>query len=519
MVKTKTKTHASFAAGAVLLAISALVVKLIGVCYKIPLVHLLGAQGMGYFNAAYDVYALLCVISTTGLPVAVSVVGSRYPRAQRRAYLLSLAVFAFLGMLGAASVFIFADRIALWIGAQETAQSLRFIAPAVLFICLSGAFRGYYQAKRNMTPTAVSQVIEAAGKLLFGLLFAHIAIRLGKGTATVSAFAVLGLSIGTLLCLIYLVLCNKSECNMKQHNELSSKLLIKEIMIVAFPVTLGAVLTGLSKVIDLSLIMRRLQDSGIEQGAAVTMYGCYTSMVVPLFNVVPALFTSIAMPLTPHLGHAITNKDHIGQRYILNTAFRWGIAISIPASLGMAMISKQILELLFNDAQEVQTAVPLLIIISIAIPASCMITATSAVLQAYGRAWQPMISTALGCIVKITVLYILCGMPAVGILAAPISTLVCCTVTAIINLYFVAKAAPAFDFANHVVYALAASALAIGIAAIVQRLLPAHIMMSAINVGIIIITAILLYLPVVFLCGLVRISDFKSIISNKEKDT
>ncbi len=518
MINTKTKTHSSFAAGAALLAISALVVKLIGVCYKIPLVHLLGAQGMGYFNAAYDVYALLCVISTTGLPVAVSVVGNRYPGAQRRAYLLSLAIFAFLGTLGAALVFIYADRIAVWVGAPEAAQSLRFIAPAVLFICLSGAFRGYYQAKRNMTPTAVSQVIEAAGKLLFGLLFAHIAIRFKKGMPTAAAFAVLGLSVGTFLCLIYLFLCDKRESDLSQHNELSSKLLFKEMMIVAFPVTLGAVLTGLSKMIDLSLIMRRLQDSGMEQGTAVAMYGCYTSMVVPLFNVIPALFTSLAMPLVPHLGHAIASKDQASQKYILNTAFRWGIAISVPASLGMAMMSRQILELLFEKSPEVQAAVPLLVMISIAIPASCMITAASAVLQAYERAWLPMISTAIGCLVKAASLYILCAIPECGILAAPISTLLCCTVTVVFDLNFIARVAPGFAFAKHFMLALVASASAVGVAAILQRILPVFTV-SAINVCVVMITAVFVYLPIAYLCGLVRISDFKSIISNKEKDT
>ncbi|MBO5841598.1 MAG: oligosaccharide flippase family protein, partial [Clostridia bacterium] len=111
MIFTNTQKQSSFAAGAAILALSAITVKLIGVCYKIPLVHLLGAQGMGYFNAAYDVYALLCVISTTGLPIAVSVVINRYPSAQRKIYLLSLSLFAVFGCLGAAGVFFGADMI------------------------------------------------------------------------------------------------------------------------------------------------------------------------------------------------------------------------------------------------------------------------------------------------------------------------------------------------------------------------------------------------------------------------
>ncbi len=517
MIFTNNQKQSSFAAGAAILALSAVAVKLIGVCYKIPLVHLLGAQGMGYFNAAYDVYALLCVISTTGLPVAVAVVINRYQEAQRKIYLLSLALFAILGWLGAAAVFFGADIIAKKVGAPEAAQSLRFIAPAVLFVCLSGAFRGYYQAKRNMMPTAISQVIEAAGKLLFGLVFAHLALRFGGGSATAAAFAVLGLSAGTLLSLAYLVVSNKRERDIAS-SKITNQTLLKELLVVAFPVTLGAVLTGLSKVIDLSLIMRRLQDGGIPQDTAVAMYGCYSSMVIPLFNVIPTLFGSLAMPLVPHLGHAIARDRKAEQAQILSTAFRWGAAISIPASLGMGMLCKQILELLFSDAGEIQTAVPLLIIICMAVPASCMMTATNAVLQAYGHAWLPMISTAIGCVIKATSLYVLCAVPHVGIFAAPISTCLCCTVIVFINLIFVARIAPPFDFAKRFLLAIVASSAAVGIASLVYRMIAMRVDSLVVTIGATVAAAVIIYLPIAYLCGLVRISDIKSIISNKEKE-
>lgn len=518
MIDTNHKKQSSFAAGAVLLAVSAIVVKVIGVCYKIPLVHLLGAEGMGYFNAAYDVYALLCVISTTGLPVAVSVVMNRRPGNQKRIYLLSLAVFTILGMLGAAGVFFCADRIAIWVGAPAAAQSLRFIAPAVLFVCLCGAYRGYYQAKRNMLPTAISQVVEAAGKLIFGLLFAYLCILGGKRAPVSAAFAALGLSVGTLLCLIYLAIFNKREWRNDNAQDINTGKLLRELLVVAFPVTLSAVLTGLSKVIDLSLIMRRLQDAGVLQTTAVAMYGCYSSMVIPLFNVIPALFGSLAMSLVPHLSHAIGKRDQKAQAHIISTAFRWGIALSVPASLGMGMLSPQILQLLFSCAEETQAAIPMLVIICMAVPASCLISATSAVLQAYGRAWLPMISASVGCIIKAVVLYVLCGMPQIGILAAPISTCLCCMVIAGLNLILLDRFVPEYDFCGTLVRTLGASALAVGTAAVMHRLLFAHLHSLVLCVGFTVLTAILIYFPIAFKCALIRISDIKSITSNKEKE-
>ena len=506
MVFTNQNKQASFASGAVILAISAIVVKLIGVCYKIPLMRLIGAQGMGYFNTAYDVYALLCLLSTTGLPVAVSVVINRHPSQHRRIFRLSLIIFAVLGIWGMGTACFAADRIAAAVGAPDATQSLRFIAPAVLFICLSGAMRGYYQAQRNMLPTAISQVVEAAGKLLFGLLFAYLAVRADHPPAIVAAYAILGVSIGTLLCMLYLMLCHKQDPQAIQLKE-SSVSLIGELLKVAFPVTLGAILAGFSKVLDLSLIMRRLQDAGIQEGSAIAMYGAYSSMVVPLFSAVPVLFSSLALPLVPHLGHAIQNNQIHVQKQILQTAFRWASAISIPACLGMAMLSPAILQLLFAKNTEIAFAIPMLLIISIAIPASCLITVSNAVLQAYGHPWFPMLSTALGCAVKAICLYTLCIQPSIGILAAPISTVLCCAVTATCNLAALGSYTPTFGLARSWTYALAASAVSVGIAALLCK----NISSCAWQVLLAIPTAILLYLPIAYKCGLIRISDIQSL--------
>ena len=109
-----------------MLALSGIIVKLIGVCYKIPLMRLIGAQGMGYFNTAYDVYALLCIISTSGLPIAISVLISRYPDLHKQIFRLSLKIFAIIGALSTVVVFFAAERIAILVGAPEAAPSLRY---------------------------------------------------------------------------------------------------------------------------------------------------------------------------------------------------------------------------------------------------------------------------------------------------------------------------------------------------------------------------------------------------------
>lgn len=516
---TKNKSENSFAWGVALLTASAVIVKLIGVCYKIPLVHLLGSEGMGYFNAAYDVYAMLCIISTTGLPVAISVIINKFSQQHKHVLWLSLSLVLPLGLLGAVLVFLFAETIAIQIGAPQAAQSLRFISPAVLFICVSGALRGYYQGKRNMVPTAVSQIIEAAGKLLFGLLFARLAIHYNNTCAYAAAsFAVLGLSVGTLCCMIFLFFCNKKEETVITSPPLKPSIILSDLLKVAFPVTLGAALSGLSKMIDLGLVMRRLQDAGFSQSMSVSMYGCYSAMVIPLFSAIPSLFGSIAMPVVSHLSHAVYKGDTVLQTQILNISFRLSAALSIPASLGMGMLSDHILKMLFPSSAEQSIAIPLLILMSMSIPASCMISTTSAILQAYGHAWIPMVSTALGAILKAMTLYLLAGNPRIGIMAAPISTLLCCTLIACINLCYILKFAPAFSFVKPWLTTMILSFVSIGAASVLKHVMIAKEMPGIIIVLLTVLTAGALYVILGIKFKILQVSDFKSKIKRTQKN-
>ena len=228
----KNEVNSSFAGGVAILTLSTVIVKLIGVCYKIPLVRLLGAEGMGYFNAAYDVYAILCIVSTTGLPVAISVIMNKYREQHKRIFLLSLCIVIVIGLISALGVFAFSEQIAVRIGASSAAMSLRFMAPAVLFICITGALRGYYQGMHNMLPTAVSQVIEAVGKLVFGLVFAYIAISKHQTLSESAAFAVLGLSLGTFLCMVFLLLYGKREKFQQTSDNVDWHVLLKQLISV-----------------------------------------------------------------------------------------------------------------------------------------------------------------------------------------------------------------------------------------------------------------------------------------------
>ncbi len=435
-----------FMSGVLLLSLSTLLVKIIGLAFKIPMLSFLGTEGMGYFNSAYEIYALLCVISTAGLPIALSMtVSAARTRGDgkeiKRIYRVARNIFLIFGLCGTVLMLVFSRQIADFIGNPDSYMCILAIAPALLCICLASAVRGYCQGFENMTPTAISQLIEAVSKLGFGILFAIVAIKNEFPVFVVAAFAVFGVTLGTFLSVCYLAIEKrrvraKSESIAGGSTRDSSKIL-KELVSIALPITLGSALLGITRIIDMTLIMRRLQDIGVSVLEANSIYGAYTTLAVPVFSLVPALITPVSMAMVPQLSSFIESKNNEGQRSIIEKAMRITVLLGMPASLGLAAFSRPILELLFVDQpQAIDVSAPLLAILGASVVFSCLITTTNAILQSYRRAYIPIISMLVGVAVKFAVSYLLIGDVRIGALGAPIGSLLCNITVTLLNLYF-----------------------------------------------------------------------------------
>ena len=448
----------SFLSGVGILTLSSLTVKVIGLFYRIPLLNLLGTEGMGYFNAAYELYALFCVISTAGLPVAMSVLisameaDSRHEDSQR-VFRVSLRLFALIGGVGTLLLWGLSAPFAGLLGSPLSAASMRAISPTVFLICLSSAFRGFFQGKGQMLPTALSQVMEAAGKLFLGLSFAGIAIARGESLPVVAAYAVMGLTVGTALSVLYL-LCHKRVAYRADpwprfagsNPSIPAKTkVLRPLLATAIPVTLSAGVISLTKCIDLALILRRLQSVGYTAAEATALYGCYSTLAVPVFNILPSLTTSVALSATPALSAAL-QKGKEGVSELKKTAFsalRITLILAIPASLGLAVFAEDVLSLLFRGQPEaVAQASPWLACLGLSVPAACLITVTGAMLQSVGKAHKPIISMLCGVGVKIVVAYVLLGRDGWGMVGAPVTSLCCDAVILLCNLLFVGKYVP-----------------------------------------------------------------------------
>ncbi len=454
MVESEKAVKKSFLSGVLLLSLSTVLVKVVGFVYKIPMLSYLGSVGMGYFHSAYEIYAMFCVIATAGLPVALSVLISAAlargdSRSVRKIFRAAMAVFWIIGVIGSGIMIVAAPWFCRLIQSENAYECILSIAPTVLFVCISSAYRGYFQGYQRMLPTAISQLIEAFGKLIFGLLFAKWALMRGMEPPRVAAAAGWGLTLGTAVSAGYLFLeklrfrrlesC-QSDDGIHEKSTATLRGTLRSLGKLAVPMTLGASAVSLTKLIDMTMILRRLQTIGFSEAAANEAYGSYTALALSIYALLPSLVNSIALPLIPLLSSAIERGDQDRQTAMIRSSYHLTSMVAIPAALTVSAFAKPILSLLFGrEADAVQLAAPLLSMLGTSIFLSCMITATNSVLHAYRSVNKPILSMLAGAAVKIISAYFLIGSPKIGMLGAPISTFLCNLTVVAMNLIFAAR--------------------------------------------------------------------------------
>lgn len=519
-------TKKVFFSGVLLLTLSTILVKFVGLVYKIPMLSYLGSEGMGYFHSAYEIYAVFCIIATAGLPVALSVlisaaVAEGKEREAERIWQVSLTLFVIIGLLGSLLMWGLSGTICRWIKSEDALGCIISIAPTLFFVCVSSAIRGYFQGYQKMLPTAISQLLEALGKLVFGLLFAHFALKNGASVPELAAAAGWGVTTGTVISTVYLAFerlrfKKKSDAKTDTIPPEKGHKVEKKLLQIAFPITLGSFLISLTKVVDMSMILRRLQAIGYTSSEANEAYGSYTTLAISVFALLPTLLNSVALPLVPILSSAITSGDKITEHKMIELSYRLNSLIAIPASIGITLFAQPILSLLFgNEKDAVQTAAPLLSILGISVFLSCMITATNSVLHAYREVKKPIYSTLAGVLVKGVAAYILIGIPAIGLWGAPISSFLCNAVIVSMNMHFVSKFCNNLDVKSLFVYPTLLSILTVGIAYGEYLFLSYHFGDNALTTLIPMATAALLYVVLGCLFGLISKEDISALPMGK----
>lgn len=447
---SKNEKRPSFLGGAAVLAAAVAIVKLIGAVYKIPLGNIIGDEGKAHFTVAYNIYNLLLTISTAGLPLAISKLTSEahaLGRENEKRKLFRTAIWLFFGLGTVFSLVMFfgSAQLASFMNDPLAFWSIRALAPAVFCVCLLACMRGYTQGQGNMTPTAVSQILEALCKLGFGLSLAWYFLQLGRGVELAAAGAILGVTIGTVMSMLFLIFYLLTHRDRTQSLDVpdSSGTLMKKVLLIGVPITLSNSAMSIITLIDSKIVLGRLESiSSLLPETPTALYGQYT-FGMDLINLPPSFVYPVTMSLIPFAAAAMARKDNAGANRIISSAFRLIAILAIPAGVGLSVLSGPILRMLYPAQPEAAAAAgPHLQVLGIACIFICLMTLTNAILQSYGHERIPICTMIAGGITKIVMNYVLVGNPDINIHGAPISTLCCYLVICGLNLFFVWKYSP-----------------------------------------------------------------------------
>jgi len=517
----------NFMEGALILMLGGIIVKVIGALFKIPLANLLGGVGMSYFTVAYDIYTWMYIITTAGLPVAISRMVSesnsagRYEDSKR---ILNVAFTAFMifALFCSGLLLIFAEPLAIRMNNREAVYCIVAITPAILFEIIMSSNRGFFQGNKDMVPTAMSQIIVAVSKLAFGYILAYILLKNGIGMPIAAAGAIFGVTIGGGLGALYLFIKRlrfkiKPE-NVFQSNKLTPRrTLLKQLLSITIPITIGSSVLSITNLIDTGMVMNRLTDAGISTERAKMLFGSYSALARTMFNLPTALIIPLGISVIPAVAEKFATGLRDKAKGIAESSLRIAIILSVPAGFGLAFLSEPILNLLFSKrAEEVAIAAPLLTSLGPAVVFVCLVSITNSILQSVGKEKVPVFTMIIGGVIKLVANYQLVGTPSINISGAPVGTNLCYSVITILNLIFIWKALGNMtSLLSATVKTVFASFVSCGGAVLLYRLLE-NIVGSKLSTIISILITILVYFIILLLIKGLKEEDI-SLLPKGEK--
>ena len=448
---TDSRHNKGYLHGAAILAAAVAIVKLFGAIYRIPVFNILGSEGFSTFSVAHGIYVFLLTLSTAGLPVALSKMISASHTLGRgaqvkRTFLVGRNTFFLFGVLGFLIMALFSQQLANLSNNEYAALPILVLSPAMLFVCLLSAYRGYFQGFSNMVPTSISQIIEAAARLFLGLGLAWYLSRTQDNMAVTVAGAIFGVTIGTGIAAVYLF---ASKRRMDRHEVLpnlddrtdSNRLVLGNLLRIAVPLSLGASILAIIQIIDNAIILGRLQTAGgLSLRSAQDLHGTYAS-TLSLFNLPSSFIVPITIALIPAISAFLARSDKAAAKKTAESGIRVTCLLALPAAAGLTVLATPIMYTLYYG--EFSSQGPgLMAWMGIAAFFLCFFQATNCVLQAYGFQRYTLYTLPVGGLVKIVLNWFLLADPRIGIYGAAISTVACYVVISVMNVILVKRNIP-----------------------------------------------------------------------------
>ncbi|WP_066647048.1 polysaccharide biosynthesis protein [Christensenella timonensis] len=482
-------TTKSLIKSTLILGAAGVIVKIVGALYRIVLAEFISLEGMSYYQQAFPVYSALLIISTVGLPIAISkLVSERVTTGDYRgAYAVFKTSRMFLilvGVITSVAMFCLAGPITQLQALPGGQYSLMALAPALFFVSVMCAYRGYFQGLQNMKPTALSQIIEQFVKVAAGLALAYLLLKWTGRMEFGAMGALLGITISEAVALLYTMgAYGKQKRQMTEDMMLAykSKLswpeikpLLGKVLVLALPVTVAGLVMPIVAFVDSVIIPRSLLALGYESTAIRSMYGTLSGGVLTIINLAAIVSQALQMSVVPAISEALKLGD--GDRVKANVlhGIKFAFLEGIPVTVAFFVFASPIFSFLYPSSTPAQHELAtglLMTMCSVAVFLPFMQTMTG-VLQGIGKQNLPPIALAVGAGVKIGLSLFLMSIPQINIYGAVIGTVMCYIIAAVMNYLFVRKyTGVRIRWGEHLLKPVAATAVMAAVAYLVYSLI------------------------------------------------
>ena len=440
----------TFVKQAAILASAGIMVRILGFAYRLPLTDMIGDKGNGIYSAGYNLYNMFLVISSAGLPAAISKMVSekitlgQYKNAEK-IFGVSLINAGILGLLFSVLMFFGAGRFCEIIESPRSYYSILTLSPTIFIVALMSVFRGYFQGMGTTVPTAVSQIIEQIFNAFFSVYLAWLLVGLGVEYGAAGGTA--GTGIGAFAGLIFISIVflknkpsikSRFKADKANYKTDSFKDITATLFKTAIPIISGTAIFSMTNLIDMQMVNSRLAASGAFSPEQIeALYGQLTGKYVTLTTLPVSISTALATAVLPSIASSRVKGDSKAVKSKISTTLRLTMIISVPSAIGIGILGDQILRLLFPrySGGGILLKVGALSIIFLALS-----QIATGVLQGIGKLQVPAINALIGSIFKIPVNYVLIGIASVNVVGAVISTTVCYIIASGLNLFALYKA-------------------------------------------------------------------------------
>lgn len=415
----KSSSKTNFLAQGTILVIASFVAKAIGMIYRIPLTHILGDDGNGYYSTANEIYTIILMISSFSLPLAVSrlVAEREYAGEVKNSYKVLICSLRFASVTGgilSILTFLLGGVITKYVmGVELASYALRVLAPAIFLFALTGVLRGFFQGHGTMVPTAVSQIIEQIINAIVSVAGAYVMLQYGlklgekKGDAELgTALAAAGGTFGTVasvgvallfMIVIYLGYRNGFKRRMKKdktRRRESDRAIYRAITYTILPIVLSTLVYNISTIIDQGVFNHILAGMGFTQKQYATVWGIYSGKFRVLMNVPLSIASCLAPSVVPALTEAMANNDLREAGLRTRDTIRYTMVFTIPCAVGMAALARPIMMMLYGNNDSLALAAGIMQSGALLTVLLALSTLTTGILQGLGEMQAPLVHAA-----------------------------------------------------------------------------------------------------------------------------